>query len=127
MNNLKKSDIWKTQLRIANNFLSTTDNDEEHLMNSKSNNIEIMIGDEADKVKDFFDSLKNRYQNNLILMKGSQFVFNYVHLMYYKCHKINPNRGRSYADSPDSIKDKKKATINPINKKDKSVSGRYNA
>ena len=30
MNNLKKSDIWKTQLRIANNFLSTTDNDEEH-------------------------------------------------------------------------------------------------
>ena len=106
MNNLKKSDIWKTQLRIANNFLSTTDNDEEHVMNSKSNNIEMMIGDEADKVKDFFDSLKNRYQNNLILMKGSQFVFNYVHLMYYKCHKINPNRGRSY--SPDSIKDKKK-------------------
>ena len=53
INNLKKSDIWKTQLRIANNFLSTTDNDEEHLMNSKSNNIEIMIGDEADKVKDF--------------------------------------------------------------------------
>ena len=44
-------------------------------MNSKSNNIEIMIGDEADKVKDFFDPLKNRYQNNLILMKGSQFVF----------------------------------------------------
>ena len=37
--------------------------------------------------------------------------------MYYKCHKINPNRGRSYIDSPDSIKNKK-VTINPINKKD---------
>ena len=50
-------------------------------------------------------------------MKGSQFVFDCVHLMYYKCHKINPNRGSSYVDFPDWIKDKK-ATINPINKKD---------
>ena len=36
--------------------------------------------------------------------------------MYYKCHKINPNRGGSYIDSPDWIKNKK-ATINLINKK----------
>ena len=37
--------------------------------------------------------------------------------MYHKCHKINPNRGGSYIDSPDWIKNKK-ATINPINKND---------
>ena len=37
--------------------------------------------------------------------------------MYFKCHKINPNCGRSYTDSCDSIK-YKKSTINPINKKD---------
>ena len=37
--------------------------------------------------------------------------------MYYKCHKINPNHGGSYIDSPDWIKNKK-TTINPINKKD---------
>ena len=36
--------------------------------------------------------------------------------MYYKCHKINPNRSGSYIDSPDWIKNKK-ATINLINKK----------
>ena len=36
----------------------------------------------------------------------------------YKCHKINPNRGGSYTDSTDWIKNKK-AAINPINKKDK--------
>ena len=36
--------------------------------------------------------------------------------MYYKCHKINPNRSGSYIDSPDWIKSKK-ATINLINKK----------
>ena len=36
--------------------------------------------------------------------------------MYYKCHKINPNRSGSYIDSPDWIKSKK-TTINLINKK----------
>ena len=45
-------------------------------MHSKSDNIEIMINDEADKViKELFDSLKNRYQNNLESMKCSEFVF----------------------------------------------------
>ena len=35
-------------------------------MHSESDNIEIMISDEAGKViKELFDSLKNRYQNNL--------------------------------------------------------------
>ena len=49
-------------------------------------------------------------------MRGSEFVFNYVQLLYYKRHKINLNRGGSYIDSPDWIKIKK-ATINPITKK----------
>ena len=43
--------------------------------------------------KELFDSLKNRYQNNLESMKGSEFVFDYVYLLHYKCHKINPNCG----------------------------------
>ena len=49
-------------------------------------------------------------------MKCSEFVFDYIDLLYYKCHKINQNRVGSYVDSPDWIKNKK-ATINPINKK----------
>ena len=49
-------------------------------------------------------------------MRGSEFVFDYVDVLHYKCHKINPNRGGSYIDSPDWIKNKK-ATINPINEK----------
>ena len=53
-------------------------------MHSKSDNIEIMISDEADEViEELFDSLKNRYQNNLQSMRGSEFVFDYVHLFYY--------------------------------------------
>ena len=50
-------------------------------------------------------------------MKDNSFVFGYVHLLYYICHKINPNCGGSYTDSPDWIKNKK-ATINSINKND---------
>ena len=59
--------------------------------------------------------LKNRYQGNLESMKSSVFFFHYIHLMYYKYDKVNPNCGGSYTDSPDWIK---RATINPINKKD---------
>ena len=50
-------------------------------------------------------------------MKSTEFAFDYVYLLYYKCHKINSNRSRSYIDSPDWIKSKK-AKVNPINKKD---------
>ena len=50
INNLKKSYTWKVQLTIANNFISSIDNDEEHVMHSKNNNIEIMINDEADEI-----------------------------------------------------------------------------
>ena len=51
-------------------------------------------------------------------MKGNEFVFTYVPLLYYICYKINPICGESYIDSPDWIKNKK-ATINLINRKDK--------
>ena len=44
-------------------------------------------------------------------------IFDYVYLLSYKCHKINANRGESYIDSPDWVKNEK--TIkNPINKED---------
>ena len=49
-------------------------------------------------LKKLFKSLKNRYQNNFESMKSSESLFDNVHLLYYKCHKINSNRGRSYID-----------------------------
>ena len=61
-------------------------------MHSKSDKTEIVINDKGDEViKQHFKSLKDRYQNNLQSMKGSEFGFDYVHLLYYKCHKINPS------------------------------------
>ena len=57
-------------------------------MHSKSDKTETMMNDEADEaIEELFESLKIRSQNNLEeLMKISEFVFDYVHLMYYKCH-----------------------------------------
>ena len=82
----------ESSTKNSNNFFSI-DNNEEHVMDSKSNNIEVMMNDEADKViKELFDSLKNRYENNLESRKGSEFAFSYVQLLYYKFHKIDPNR-----------------------------------
>ena len=70
INNLKISDRWKIQLTIAIHFISAKD---ERVMHSKNDNIEIMINNEADEVtKELFYSLKNRYQNNLESMKGSE-------------------------------------------------------
>ena len=44
---------------IANNFISSIDNNEERVIYSKSDNIEIMTNDEADEVlKIFFILLK---------------------------------------------------------------------
>ena len=75
INNLKKSDRWKMQLTIVNNFISSIDNDEEHVMHSTSDHNEIMINDKADEViTELFDSLKDRYQNNLETMKGSELL-----------------------------------------------------
>ena len=46
--------------------VSSIDNDEEHVIHSEIDNIEIMINDEVDEViKKLFESLKNRYQYNL--------------------------------------------------------------
>ena len=75
-------------------IFSKDDNDEECVMHLKCDNIEIMISDEVNEViKRLFDSLKNRYQNNLESMRSSEFIFSYVQLLYYKCHKLNLNSG----------------------------------
>ena len=69
-------------------------------------------------MKESFQSLLSRYQIRLeTSMMVSDFVFDCVHLLYYKCHKINPNRGGSYIDSPDWIKSKKKIQYKTNNNK----------
>ena len=72
----------ENQLTIANKFISSTDNDKERLMHSKSDNKEIMTIDEVNKViKELFDALKKKNQNNLESIKHNEFFY-YVQLLY---------------------------------------------
>ena len=71
--NRKKSDTWQIQLKIVNSFISSIVNEEELVMHSKSDKIEIMINNEADEI--IGELNRYQYQNNLESMKGSNSVF----------------------------------------------------
>ena len=68
--------------------------------------IEFITYDNADKViEELFESLLSRYQIVLeTLMRDSDFIFDCIYLLYYKCHKINLNHGELYIGSPERIK-----------------------
>ena len=102
------------------NCISSKDSDDTCTMQKRSHKIEIMIGNETDEIiGERFESLLQRYRKNLEeKIKGSGFVFNSVDLLCGKLNKISLNRGESYIDSPEWLKNKK-ATINPKNNDDK--------
>ena len=80
-------------------------------MHTRSDNIEIMIGD--DIIEELFKSFIQKYEKNLQnKMRGSDFEFDGVNFLYYDFNKISLNREGSYIDSPKWLKDKK-STINP--------------
>ena len=119
INDHKNKGEWKIQLSAEINFISSKpDSDETRIMNTKSNNIEIIIGRDTNEViENHFRSLLQRYQENLEeKMRGSEFIFDGINLLNYDLNKISLNRGGSYIKSPDWIENKK-ATINPQNKK----------
>ena len=73
-----------------------------------------MPGSDANEViEELFKSFLQRYQEGLQeKMRGSELEFDGVDLLYYDFNKISSNRGGSYIDSPEWIKNKK-STINP--------------
>ena len=85
-------------------------------MHTKSDNTEIMTGSDTNEViEELFKSFLQRYQEVLQeKMRGSEFELDGVNLLYYDFNKISLNRGGSYIDSPEWIKNKK-PTINPKN------------
>ena len=52
-------------------------------------------------------------------MRGSEFVYDSVDVLYYNLNKVSLSRSGSYLDSPKWLKNKK-GTINPKNKDEKS-------
>ena len=102
INDLKTQGKWKIQLTITINFFSSKDSNETRTVHSKSDNKEIIEGNETNEIiKVLFGSLLQKYQKGLEeSMRGSKFVFDSVDLLHYRCHKVSPNRGGSYIDPP---------------------------
>ena len=117
INDHKSKGKWKIQLTAEINFTSLKpDSDETRIMHTKSHNTEIRIGDDTNDVtKELFKSFLQRYQEGLQeKMRGPEFEFDGVNLMYYDFKKISLNRGGSYIESAKWIKDEK-STVNPKN------------
>ena len=83
---------------MAINFFSLKVFQKTHTMHSKSDNIEILIGNETDEIIE--ESFLQNYQEGLERpMKESKIVFNMADLLYYKLD--------SPIESPKCVKDKK--------------------
>ena len=108
-NGHKTQGEWQIQLTMTLNLFSLKGTEETRTMNTKSDNIEIMISNETDEIiEELFHSLLQRYQEGLEeSIRRSEFAFDSVNLLYYKLHKISLNRSGSYIDSPKWLKIKK--------------------
>ena len=118
INDHKTQSEWKIQLTMQINFISSKDSEETRPMHTKSHNIEIMMGNETwNYWKTFWISF-TKWSKRLVRleesMRGREFVFNSIDLLYYHLRKTSLKRGWSYIDSPEWLKNKK-ATINPKN------------
>ena len=85
----------KIQLTIAINFISSKDSDETRTMHTKSNNVEITMGSETDKIiQDLFESFLQKYQEELEeSMRGSEFAYDSVDALHYNLNKVSLGRG----------------------------------
>ena len=87
---------WKVQLSEEINFISLKPgSDETRVIYTRSDNEEFMSGSDTDEViKLLFRSFLQKYQENLQnKMRGSDFEFGGVNLLYYNFNKISLNRG----------------------------------
>ena len=73
---------WKIQLTMQISFISSSDTEEIRTMDSKSKNIEILMGNETDDIiNKLFESFKQTCQEGLEEKMGkSEFVFESVDL-----------------------------------------------
>ena len=76
--------VWKIQISMRVNFISSKDTGETRTIYTWSNNVSIMQGkDTNDIIKELFESFLHDYQEKLKTIKGSDFVFESVDLIDY--------------------------------------------
>ena len=84
------------------NFISSKDTRETCTIYVWSNNESIMWGSDTDDIiRELFQSFLHNYQEELKIIKGSDFVFESVELMDYKLHRVRLRRGGPYIKSPE--------------------------
>ena len=108
--------VWKIQISMRVNFISSKDTGETRTIYVWSDNVSIMRGSDTDDIiRELFRSFLHNYQEELKIISGIEFNFESVELMDYKLHKVRLRRGGSYTRSPKwSLH--KEAIINPKNK-----------
>ena len=79
------------------NFISSRDTGGTRTYYVRSDNVSIMQGsDTNDIIKESFRFFLHNYQEELKMIKVSDFVFESVDLMDYKLHRVLLNRDGSY-------------------------------
>ena len=83
-----ESKEWRIQINMRVNFISFKDTGETRTIYVRSDNEEIRLGNETDDIiKEFFNSFLNNYQEEeIILKKGSGFIFESVDLLSYESY-----------------------------------------
>ena len=78
-------------------FISSKDTGEVRTIFVKNDNEEIRLGNETDDIikKNCKSFLNNYQEEEIILRKGIDFVFENVDLLSYSFHKISLKRGKS--------------------------------
>ena len=95
INCYKSKGEWKVQLIPEINFISLKPgSDKTHIMHTRSDNIEIMIGDDNDDIiEELFKSFLQKYEGNLQnKIRGLDFEFDSVNFLYYDFNEISLNR-----------------------------------
>ena len=90
------------------NFISSRDAGENRIYYVWSDKVSIIQGENTNAIiRKIFNSFLHNYQQELKMIKGSDFVFESVDLLDYKLHRVCLNRGESYIKSPKWLENKK--------------------
>ena len=100
--------VWKIQINMHVNFISSRDTGETRIYYVWSDNVSIMHDEDTNAIiRESFRSFLHNYQQELEMIKGSDFVFESVDLLNYKLHRVRLRRGGSYIKSPECLENKK--------------------
>ena len=115
--------VWKIQINIHANFISSRDTGETRIYYVSTDNVSIAQGENTNGIiRNILNSFLHNTQQELKMIKGSDFVFTSVDLLGYKLDRERLNRGGSYIKSPKWLENIK-AVINPKNENDDECLG----